>query len=273
MATHYQNLMNSTLGDGARATKFDVQMFFASPNILTDSDVSRFLAKTAQMPGKSHEVIDFKYKGRSIPIKGQVKYGQTWEVTYYLTEDHKFKSEIELWIESLDQQHNYHYRLSDIKGLQSAQKYNSDSRYFGSAKVVQKNFENTQDTAIYTLYNLFPISTSTIEYSAEAVGQVQEFTVTFAYSHYVLEVLKGEAGNFIDGLIDGTIDIATGFVDGTLKDIAGLATDALGNATGSLLSNLNLSYDNGYNTAQTISEQLAGSFNKMKSTIFDAGGY
>jgi hypothetical protein len=271
MATHYQNLMNSTLGDGARATKFDVQMFFSSPNILTDFEVSRFLAKATSMPGKTHDVIDFKYKGRSIPIKGQVKYNQTWDITYYLTEDHRFKSEIELWMESLDQKHNYHYRLADVNGLADAQRYNNDNRYTGSGKVVQKNFNNDQDTAVYTLYNMYPVATSAVEYSADAVGQVQEFTVTFAYSHYVMEVIKGDAGNFIDGLIDGTIDIATGFVDSALQDISNLASDALGSVAGSLLNNLN--YDTGYKTATEISEQLSGSFSKMKSSIFDAGGY
>lgn len=273
MATHYQNLLNSTLGDGARATKFDVQMFFASPDVLTDYEASVHLAKATTMPGKSHDIIDLKYKGRSIPVKGQVKYNQTWEVTYYLAEDHKFKKEIELWIESLDQQHNYHYRKQDINGLAGAQKYNSENGYTASAKVVQRNFDNTQDTAVYTLYNLFPITTTSIEYSAEAVGQVQEFTVTFMYSHYVMEVIKGEAGNFIDGLIDGTIDIATGFVDSTLNDIANLASDALGSAVGGLIGDLDTSYSGGYNTAEKISEQLSGSFSKMKKSIFDAGGF
>ena len=282
MATYIQNLLNSALGDGARASKFDADIFFRNPALFADSDSQRTLVKTATFPGRQHEQIDFKFKGRSIPVKGQNKYTQTWSCSYYLPEDHKLKAAFETWIESLDQKHNYTADVQQIPGLAQSQKLNADS-YTTEIHLFQKNFENSQDTAHYVIYNAFPIEVSAVEYSAESVGTVQEFTVTFAYSHYYAEVVKGKDGNFIDQLVDKVKNGVDNLLANPLGQLGDLAGDAIGAGKAALDSALNAEVPGipsltgglggalkSLETAAKTNEQIAKGPETMKNSIFDA---
>ena len=218
MSTYVQNLLNGALGDGARATKFDINVVFPK-DLFTDDQGLSVLAKAASFPGKSYDTIDFKYKGRSIPIKGQVKYEQRWDCTFYLTEDHKLKNAFEVWLESLDQKHNYILDIGVVPGLAAQQKKNYEN-YTTSIFLYQKNFDGDQDTAVYELYNVFPVQINSLPLSADSVGSILEFTVTFAYSYYNSFVLKEEGGNFIDTLVDKFKESASGLVN-TAKNAFG----------------------------------------------------
>ena len=202
MASIIQNQFNQILGDGARASKFEIQLVFNNAfSEDLDSREEMFLAKTSSFPGKTHEVIGLKYKGRSIPIKGQTKYSQVWDCTFYMSHDHKLKNIFETWIESIDQQHNYFDSISDMKNLAAAQAINSD-RYVTNILLKQQNFDGDQTTAVYELFNAFPIGVSTVEMNSESVGAITEFTVSFSYSHYKSENVPGGNDNFIDSLVD-----------------------------------------------------------------------
>lgn len=216
MATYVQNLLASALGDGARATKFDVEIHFANPTLASARDTNT-VVKTTQFPSKTLQKIDLMYKGRAIPIKGQVKYNQTWNATFYLGQDHKLKNAFEIWLEALDQKHNYDSRNASVIGTQRVHAYNG---YTSTIKLYQTAFEGEDKTACYTLYNAFPTEITELEYSAENVGQVQEFTVMFAYSHYSLQVNKGGAGNFVDNMVSAAKGEAQAMAD-KIKDQIG----------------------------------------------------
>lgn len=273
MATYIQNLLNNALGDGARATKFDCDIVFTNSKLFDGSaDHVRTLVKATSFPGKSHDIIDFKYKGRSIPMKGQVKYNQTWTCTFYLTEDHKLKNSFETWIEALDQQHNYHRRPDMIPNLIDTQKTHFSAGYNRTIHIFQRNFDNTQITAQYWLVNAFPIEVSAVEYSAESLGQIQEFTVTFAYSHYEMNVVKGSEGNFIDEFIDNALAKFSGVVDSAMGSLTDLADDAVGAAAAqlsALTDNLISGFSGSTETASKTSEQIAKSADTMITTLDD----
>lgn len=273
MATYIQNLVNGALGDGARATKFDADIFFTNVNLFDDNQAQRTLIKTMSFPGKNHDIIDFKYKGRSIPIKGQVKYNQTWTCSFYLTEDHKLKNALEVWLESLDPKHNYTSDTKSIAGLEATQKANASGGYTSNILLFQRNFDNTQITAEYYLYNVFPIEISPVEASADAVGQVQEFSVTFAYSYYEMGVVKGDAGNFIDKYVDKAIATAQGAIDEGLASINKLSDDAVGSAGDKILAlldnNISDLFGSVQETAKATSEQIAQGAETMQKTIDD----
>ena len=216
MATYIQNLLASALGDGARATRFDVEIHFANPALATAKETNT-VVKTTQFPSKTLQKMDLMYKGRSIPIKGQVKYNQGWSATFYLSQDHKLKNAFEVWLEALDQRHNYGRLTTSVYGTQMA---HATSGYTSTIKLYQTAFEGEDKTACYTLYNAFPVEVSELEYSAENVGQVQEFTVSFAYSHYTLEVEKGGAGNFVENLVSSAMGEVQGAVN-NIKDQIG----------------------------------------------------
>lgn len=208
MSSVIQNLIQSTLKDGARSTKFECVVLFASP-VFSGGDMA-VLVKTSQFPGKSHDVIDFKYKGRSIPLKGQTKYDNTWTCTFYLTEDHELKKGFEDWIESLDQQHN----IKDVSyDVWMAQNFYKTSEYTSTMSIYQLDFTGENQRVAYHMMYAFPKSVSMIEVDYSAVGTLLEYTVEFSYAYYDTENMLGTDGNFIDGLKNKALKGAKGFVD------------------------------------------------------------
>ncbi len=239
MSSIVQNMLQKSIGDGARSTKFHILFEFTNPGSAPSANDMVTMAKTTSFPGKSHTTIDFKYKGRSIPLRGQTKYTQTWECTFYLTEDHKLKNAFENWIEALDEKHNY-MDVSTVAGVSATQLMHSAKRNYTTTIVLyQRNFDDDQDTAVYHLHNVFPIEVSPIQYSYEQQGQVQEFTVTFAYSYFTMSVNKGRAGNFIDTLVDKWKAGVTGMVQGAMARVADGINGFVKDATGDTLNKLN----------------------------------
>lgn len=216
MASYVQNLLNNTLGDGARSTKFECIINFNTIDIYGKKDILT-LVKTSQFPGKSHDVIDFKYKGRNIPLKGQVKYDNTWDCTFYLTQDHELKGAFEDWIESLDQKHNIKEVSPNVKTAQIDNNSENGFGYNTSLKIMQMDFDGTQQTAVYELFNVFPKNVSLVNVDYSALGEVLEFTVSFAYSHYNLYTVKSADGSFIDTMKSNLMESVTNFTQ-NIKD-------------------------------------------------------
>lgn len=200
MSSHIQNILEQTLGDGARSTKYEI--FFSFPYSDNNGAIAAplILAKTTNFPAKQHVIADVKYKGRSIPVRGQVKYTQTWECSFYLSQDHSLKYAFENWIEALDGKHNYMQGVGEQRDL-AAMQLASATNYSQEIKIFQRDFRDEHDTAEYTLHNVFPIEISPIQAGYENIGQLQEFTVTFSYSYFTMRTLKGAEGNFIDNLV------------------------------------------------------------------------
>lgn len=237
MSSIVQNMLQRTVGDGARATKFQILFQFTNPKSAPSADDMMVLAKTTSFPGKSHATIDFKFKGRSIPLRGQTKYTQTWECTFYLTEDHALKNAFENWIEALDERHNYMQALP--AGVAETQRlHNTTKNYTTTIILYQRNFDDDQDTAVYEMHNVFPIEVSPIQYNYEQQGQIQEFTVTFAYSYFTMKTMKGRAGNFIDEMVDkfksGVTSMIQGYANQVAKGINSFVQDAVGDAKNKL---------------------------------------
>lgn len=232
MSSVVQNILDKTVGDGARSTKFECFINFQAP-IFDNEEEMIHLVKTSQFPGKSHDVIDLKYKGRTIPIKGQVKYDNTWTCTFYLTQDHLLKKSFEDWIEAIDQVHNMSSKLNS--NVQSAQVFHGNNGYTSIMQIAQMDFHGSQQTAKYTMFNVFPKSVSAVDVDYSAVGTILELTVEFSYSHYEVEVDKTDLGSFADEIkatANGAISNAVGAAQSALSSFF---TSAV-NDIGSLLS-------------------------------------
>ena len=222
MANVIQTMINSALGDGARSTKFDCVI--GLDTFASGSKTLSALVKTSSFPGKSHEVIDLKFKGRNIPVRGQTKYENTWTCTFYLDEQHSLKKAFEDEIESLDY-HNY----SDVTNTVNKAKNRNKKNYARTLTIVQLDFDGSQQTAVYNLYNAFPKSVSQVEVDYSEVGKVQEFTVEFSYSHYDSLNMKSSNGSFIDSMKERFLNA----VDGLIQQGVDAAVDALSDVIGS----------------------------------------
>lgn len=219
MSSVIQNLLDNTLGDGARSTKFDCLINFNNTNLFNNTEEIAVLAKTSQFPGKTHEIIDLKFKGRSIPIKGQVKYDNTWTCTFYLTEDHDLKKAFEDWIESLDQVHNLMQVSDNVKNAQKSNQVSYDTNLI----IRQLDFSGDSDKGKmeYTLHHCFPKSVSAVDVDYTAVGTILEFTVEFSYAYYTTTNNTDDAGTFIEEKRQDIVNEIEGLADTAGETIAG----------------------------------------------------
>lgn len=223
MSSVIQNILDGALGDGARASKFECFINFNYPQMYQKQNDLYALVKSSQFPGKTHDTIDLKFKGRTIPIKGQVKYDNTWSCTFYLTEDHSLKRAFEDWIESLDEQHNVKNVNNVVYNGQLRNNPMTGSGYTQTIKIAQLSFDGSNGTTIYELHHCFPKSVSAVEVDYGSIGTILEFTVEFSYAYYdsyrgetelptLAEQLKGAALNTVNDLTDSIkAAVASGF--------------------------------------------------------------
>jgi len=217
MSSAIQNILEQTIGDGARPTKYEAVIHFSDSSLGLDTAAVSATCKTSSFPGKTHSKIDFKYRGRIIPIRGQTKYTQVWDCTFYLTEDHYLKNTFENWIESLDGTNNY-FDTTSNKDIETAKLQKS---YVKDMIITQLDFNDTRATAKYTIHNAFPISVSSVATDANNTGAISEFAVSFAYSHYTLEVKASPDGNFVDNALGMMNKYATDAIGNALNTLTG----------------------------------------------------
>ena len=223
MSSVVQNLLDNAIGDGARNSKFECMINFNGTGLYTKENDMFALVKTSQFPGKTHEVMDFKFKGRSIPLKGQTKYEGTWACTFYLTQDHELKKAFEDWIESLDQQHNLKKVSAPVRAAQAA---NNSGGYTGTMKIAQMDFHGSQQTAVYELAHCFPKSVTGVDVDYATVGSILEFTVEFSYAYYKTLTQK-VAGSFVDDAVNAARAKGENLVSDMKNGMAALVGSAL----------------------------------------------
>lgn len=224
--------MYQALGDGARSNRYDVLITLKDNSAGLSGRTIGMLCKSASFPGRTHETIDFVYKGRSIPIRGQSAYEQEWACTFYLTEDHSLRDEFATWIESLDETHNY-------VGASYASKQRSESHngYTRDIKIYQQNYADDGATAEYTLHNCFPKTVEAVDVNGSDTTNLLEFRVTFAYSHYTIQTLDASTSTFVDRAMDAlsnglttVADAAMGSLESALKEGVSVVGEAVTDA-------------------------------------------
>ena len=244
MSTNITNLIQKVLGDGARTTKFDVAFQFTNPSIFPSSSNVAVMVKSTTFPSKAHQTIDFKFKGRSIPIRGQSKYTNTWECTFYLPENHEIKKGFETWIDALDEQ--VYFSNSPTSQETQTRSIHSSQGYTKDIAIYQLDFQGTNQVARYTLYNVFPIEVQPVTVQMDPPGNIEELTVTFSYSHYQLETLKGTSGAFMDEIVAK--------IQSELYVAVSNILQALGEEISGFLSNVGLT--NGLEAASNLKQTI-----------------
>lgn len=193
MASLIQQTLEGILRDGARSAKFWVEITVPEKSIgLPEQKNMSFICKGTSFPGKTLDTIPFVYKGRTIPLPGQHKYQQTWDLTFYLEEQHHSRVVFMDWMQAMNQAHEAYYDTSHGSAYSTSsltKKIREDSRHgiASSFKVYQLDFDLKKKTAEYTLYNCFPISIGEVTLGSDQVGAVGEYTVTFAYSDFIVK--------------------------------------------------------------------------------------
>lgn len=210
MASIIQNKFHQLFGDLARPSKF---VFILPPltgeRVLTD--LIAYSVKSAVTPTISHDPIVYKHKGRTIPIRGQTKFSQSFSVTFYLMENHLNKRFFESWI-ALMEQRQFYYDPRDAEAKQNQIVFNQaggetppyQTFYNITCFLEQRDFDGDRPTAIYEIFNVFPTEVSAVSWDYSNIGAVQEFTVTFACSHFKLHSKSQATGRLPQQLYHST---------------------------------------------------------------------
>jgi len=201
MSSKIISLVKDVLKDGARAAKFAVLLALPEASKGTPAiseKMTSVLCKATSFPGKNIDPVNFQYKGRTIPLPGQVKYTQTWELTFYLEENHASRLYFLDWMQALNNENESYYspNTGSSNSHPSGQTGAIRSEVTGANnfinvikdfKVYQLDFDMKKKTAVYNLFNCYPVSVSDVQVSSESVGQMLEYTVTFSYSHFTIQ--------------------------------------------------------------------------------------
>lgn len=155
--------LKTALGSGARTTKYKVNI--NTPNNIGTIDT---LCKSAAFPQVTIGQIEIWSQGRKAMLQGETEFDNTWDVTFYETEDHSLRTEFIAWMKAIDDtQTNTHVNETEMK----------------IAKVFQLDGSGNE-TAEYEFTNLWPQVVSTTEMSDDSVNAIGEFTVTFSFDYW-----------------------------------------------------------------------------------------
>ena len=224
------NLIQTAIGDGARTTKYDVAFQFTNPSMFPSAQNVAVMVKTTAFPGKLHQTIDFKYAGRSIPIRGQIKYTNTWECTFYLPQDHSIKKAFESWIDALDE--TVYFENTPSTNVSRTRSLHNRRGYTTDIAIYQLDFTGQNQVARYILHNVFPIEVQPVTVNSDGPGDIEELSVTFSFSHYELETLKSSSGAFVDNLVNKIsselADVGSNLLNKLGSEIASFLPGSLG---------------------------------------------
>ena len=158
------------IGGGARANQFRVT--FNTPGaIATGLDVRKasFLIKAAALPGQTIGEIAIPFRGRNLYIAGDREF-ETWETTVINDTDFNVRNAMERWLNAIND-------TATNTGLSNVADYTAD------LTVEQLDRDDTVLKS-YILRNCMPQGTGAIELSYETANAIEEFSVTWRYSHF-----------------------------------------------------------------------------------------
>ena len=158
------------IGGGARANQFRVT--FNTPGaIATGLDVRKasFLIKAAALPGQTIGEIAIPFRGRNLYIAGDREF-EVWETTVINDTDFNVRNAMERWLNAIND-------LATNTGLSNVADYTAD------LTVEQLDRDDTVLKS-YILRNCMPQGTGAIELSYETTNAIEEFSVSWRYSHF-----------------------------------------------------------------------------------------
>ena len=175
MAFNVNQFRSQLQGDGARPNLFEVSMPFPAFSLPGNAQTKMtFMCKTAQLPGSTLGVVPVQYFGRELKFVGNRTFAD-WTVTIINDTEMSLRKPFEEWMNGMND-------LELNTGVLSPTDYQVDL-------IVEHLDRNDEVLMTYTLYNAFPINMSEIALQYGQNDVIEEFTVTFNYSHYLTDAL------------------------------------------------------------------------------------
>ena len=156
-------------GGGARANQFEVRLTFPEAAQSSSGDRSRFLVKSAALPGQAIDEVAVEFKGRTLYVAGDRTF-ETWTTTVINDESFNVRTDIEKWLNLINS-------MRDNVGVLNP------SSYMQNIGVIQYS-KNGAPIKAYELINCWPISVGQIDLSWDTRSEIETFDVTWRYTDF-----------------------------------------------------------------------------------------
>lgn len=181
---NYRSYLENALNQGARSTKWDIILPNASGHKEQEFSV---LAKDVNLPSLGVKTISVKFKGRDIPIAGQVTHPNEFSVTFMVDQEHEIRKYFEDWMLAFDARG---YQTSIVDSTYESQLKSSARGLYRDIILMQYAFDadigpysNGDPVAKYTLYGCFPKNIGEFTYNNDNESLL-DLRVTFSCVYY-----------------------------------------------------------------------------------------
>lgn len=163
------------IGGGARANQFRVALQFPSyvGAGLAAMAKAPFLCKAASLPASTIDNIPVQYMGRNVNFAGERTFAP-WTVTVLNDVDFIIRRALESWSNGIQQ---YDSTLGITAPL----------AYQQQLSVIQLDRSGIP-LREYSFHDAYPTDISDIPLSFESANQIEEFTVTFNYNYFSIDL-------------------------------------------------------------------------------------
>lgn len=155
---------------GARPNQFRVSLAF--PGYVTGVDTSYSLLVTgAALPASNVNPAIIQYRGREIKLAGE-RIFDPWTITVANDTNFSLRRPFEEWMNGMNEREGN-------TGILTPSQYQAD--------IIVEHLDRNDEVlpgGKYTLKNAFPINMSEIALQYAQNDIIEEFTVTFQYTHY-----------------------------------------------------------------------------------------
>ena len=164
---------------GARPSLFMVELYYPK-NIAPPPTPSKFLVKGASIPASTIGTYDVYFQGKAVKVAGDRTF-DTWECTIINDEDYGIRVVLEKWM-NLIASHKLNTRRDGNQGFSTAEGQNAD--YKQTIKVSQYGKDGDHKHH-YHFYGAFPTALSSIALDWGTSSEIEEYTVTWSYDHWL----------------------------------------------------------------------------------------
>lgn len=193
MTFKVDNFRAALTADGARPNLFEVKMTFPD-YVGSDGGLSRFMIKTAQLPGSTIGAITVPYFGREVKVAGNRTFAE-WTVTIINDESFDLRNRFERWHRGINE------NVSNLRDPRAATTlgaggildrgtgaaYGVDlevyqySKFGGGGNAFNGSIKN------YKFVGAFPTDIAAIDLDWGSNDTIEEFSVTFAYQYWITD--------------------------------------------------------------------------------------
>ena len=181
MVARIDQLKSYLKGGGTRPNLFSLNLATPSGvNNLLEGD--QILVKAANLPGSTIGEVEIPFMGRKLTVAGDREF-DTWELTVIADVNFKVRDTIERWHNLISEEH-------ENSGTTNPGDYMAD-------QLVHQLNKQEQKIMTYRLLNAWPTTLAPIDVGYDNENTIEEFSITFRYTHYRRENIGQGGGSSI----------------------------------------------------------------------------